>query len=87
MAAKKLTPEVFERPPVECAHIGCGFHASVRIKTKTGMANLCYQHYLKHFQDQAEEKCVELGLLTPGQCREWVKKNAGGLFKRFEDAA
>src|SRR3990167_5430647 len=74
-------------PRTNCAHDGCGFHAMAKIKTPTGYANLCSVHYAKFFQDQAEKKCVELGLLTTAQCREWVKKNAGGAFKRLQDAA
>lgn len=72
-----------ERPVFNCAHVECSFHASVRIKTKTGWANLCSKHYAQYFQDRAEEKCVELGLLTPAMCREWVMKNKGGALKRF----
>jgi hypothetical protein len=71
-------------PPVsvDCAHMGCGYHAMAKIQTKTGLASLCSVHYAKHFQDIAEEKCVELGLLTPSMCRDWVRANAGRIFKR-----
>jgi len=77
----KETP-VFEPPRVNCAHMDCGYHAMAKIKTKTGWASLCSVHYAKHFQDIAEEKCVELGLLTPSMCRDWVRANAGRIFKR-----
>lgn len=66
---------VFETPPAQCAHIDCGYHAMAKVRTKTGYANFCVVHYRKFYQDRAEESCVRLGLLTEGQCREWLRNN------------
>ena len=85
MAAKKNLPVTEYNPAPQCAYDGCGFSSYVRIKTKTGWANLCPLHYDQHFKRQADETCKRLGLKTPAEMREWVKKNNKGL-KRFSDA-
>jgi hypothetical protein len=61
---KKLKPR-FERPfdtPVPCAYADCGVDAMCRIQTKTGWANLCWQHYDQHFAQQAVDNLDKYGM-------------------------
>ena len=75
VAPKKGGGTPFERPMVSCAHDGCGFHAFVKIKTPTGYANLCEADYAAHFQKIAVNNCLDRGLSTPAQCRQWIRDN------------
>jgi len=86
MAAKK---PVFEEPQerhVDCAHMDCSKPSIARIKTRTGMANVCFKHYNQHFQEIAEETTERLGLKTPADCRKWIMEN-GLRIKKFSEAA
>lgn len=47
---------------VPCAYADCGIAAMCKIKTKTGWANLCWQHYDKHFAEQAVENLDKYGM-------------------------
>lgn len=49
-------------PIIDCAHMGCSIPAKVKIKTKTGYANLCLAHYDKHFADEAQANLDKYGL-------------------------
>jgi len=71
---------------IDCAHMECNQGAIAKLKTSTGWAKVCHKHYVQYFHEKAEEKCVELGLLTTTMCREWFKQQGKG-FKRFEEAA
>ena len=61
---KKLQPR-FEHsrdPDVSCAHEDCGIAAMCKVQTKTGWANLCWQHYDSHFARQAVENLASYGM-------------------------
>ena len=62
-------------PPIECAHHGCGYHANVRVQTKTGWATLCAVHYKDHFHEQAIKSCKEKGLNSVADCKKWLREN------------
>lgn len=47
---------------VNCAHFNCRNPAKVKIKTKTGHANLCMAHYDQHYRDEALDGLDKLGL-------------------------
>ena len=63
------------RPHVDCCFEGCGKSAIVKERTKTGWANVCYDHMMKLANDSAKEYCANLGLYTPEDCRQWLRKN------------
>lgn len=83
------------QPPavhISCAHADCGIRAMCKIKTKTGWANLCWQHYDKHYADEAHANLDKYGLAClpdetteehVSRMREFVKS---GL-KRFAGRA
>jgi hypothetical protein len=57
--------------PVPCAHEDCNISALCRIKTKTGWANLCWQHYDAHFAEQAIDNLSNWGMeIQPDETRE-----------------
>jgi hypothetical protein len=61
---KKAT-QAREQPhdaPVPCAHSGCGIRAMCRIRTATGWANLCWQHYDAHFSQKAIDNLDKYGM-------------------------
>ena len=49
MALKKGSTIYEPRPVVVCAHMGCTVPALVRVKTETGWANFCEDHYVQHW--------------------------------------
>jgi hypothetical protein len=51
-----------QEPHVNCAHEDCFLSAKVKIKTKTGWANLCAQHYDQHFAKQAVDNLDKYGM-------------------------
>lgn len=60
------------QPPatsVPCAHDTCGIAAMCKIRTPTGWANLCWQHYDAHYAAQARANCAARGLHTTAQLR------------------
>jgi hypothetical protein len=61
---KKLKPrfETGRDEPVPCAHADCGIAAMCRIRTPTGWANLCWQHYDQHFASQAIDNLDKYGM-------------------------
>jgi len=82
MAAKKQVQFSDYTPPPPCAHDGCGLSAYVKVRTKTGWANLCDRHYSDHFQIKARETCSRLGLKSAKEMRAWARNQKPG-FKRF----
>jgi hypothetical protein len=62
------------RVPVQCAHDACSVDATIRVKTAIGWANLCYGHYLTHWQRGADAYCARAGLNTLEQKR-WFCQN------------
>ena len=74
MAAKKQIVESYS-PPIECCFAGCPNSATLKVKTKTGWANVCLKHDLKIVQERADEYCRKLGLDTVERQREWLLKN------------
>ena len=75
---RKLKPrfEVSRDDPVHCAHEYCGISAMCKIKTKTGWANLCWQHYDQHFERQAVDNLSKYGMeIQPDEGHdEWVMR-------------
>lgn len=70
---KKLKPKFEDKldQPVPCAHEDCNISALCRIKTKTGWANLCWQHYDAHFAEQAIDNLSNYGMeIQPDETRE-----------------
>lgn len=60
---KKHKQQYQERAPdVPCAHEACGIAAMCRLKTPTGYANVCWQHYDAHFAERAQESLAAYGL-------------------------
>lgn len=59
---------------VNCAHDGCFVSAKVKIKTRTGWANLCLKHYEEHFTEQAIDNLSNYGMeRQPDESNEeWV---------------
>ena len=76
---------------VRCAHSECGIDAMCRVKTKTGWANLCWQHYDQYFERQAIDNLSKYGMERKAdEARdEWVMRMRqfvkGGL-KRLSGA-
>src|SRR3990167_4527873 len=64
---------------IECAYSPCTASALVRVKTKTGWANLCYDHNIRQHTELAEKRCIELGLYTAEQKMEYCVKLSKGL--------
>lgn len=68
--------------PAPCAHDICQYPAIVRHQLKTGMANLCRNHYDMHTLQEAKDYCREQGLDTPEKlrqfCRDGFKRLASG---------
>lgn len=62
-------------PKANCAHEECGFHAFVKVRTKTGWAKLCEKHYVEDHKKEAIERCLDMGLATPKACYEWFKSH------------
>lgn len=80
---KKAKKDWDALPFIQCAHMACYDAAKVRIKTKTGWANMCNRHYSTHFLDSAEKYCYALGLDTTEQKRAWVREKVAELSSRF----
>lgn len=79
------------RASVPCAHQDCGIDAMCKIKTPTGWANLCWQHYDAHFLAQGQATCERLGLDTVEKqrayFREGFRKLAGRSFENTQREA
>ena len=69
-------------PVVDCAHANCSAPAICRIKTKTGWANVCKNHYDRHYADEAHANLDRYGLAKlpdetnaehVGRMREFVR--------------
>jgi hypothetical protein len=60
---------------IPCAFAGCGTSATLKVKTKTGWANVCLDHDVTLVQKRANEVCKELGLDTVAKQRAWLLKN------------
>lgn len=63
------------KPHIPCAHMECTNNAIIKEKTPTGWANLCYQHMMQAANERANEYCRALGIHTPQQCKDWLRKN------------
>lgn len=59
------------------------YPAICRIKTLTGMANMCRAHYDRYYLDSAKKYCDNLGLYTTDQKRQWVKEKARMLSSKM----
>ena len=68
---------------VECAHMECQHRAKVKIRTKTGWANLCMFHYDEHYRLKALATCEALGLHTTEQRREWTRNAIQKLVQKW----
>jgi hypothetical protein len=66
-----------------CGFEPCPISSKMKIKTKTGWLNVCERHYHEYHRRQAVAYCEAMGLDTVEKQREWVKKNARGLMKRY----
>ncbi len=56
-------PETYRRGP-DCAYAGCAGRTMVSLRTKTGVAYLCHEHYIANHTKEAEAYCAERGLTT-----------------------
>lgn len=71
----------------ECAHAPqCTAPAILRLRTKTGWANFCYQHYIAFHTREAEAKCLDAGLETTAQRRAFCLTNGGRIGNRNKRA-
>lgn len=68
-------------PDVPCAHVDCPHFAICSIKTPTGWANLCKNHYLSHFNDEARAYCEARGLTTREKKLEFIRERLAGIGK------
>lgn len=66
--------QIAKRVPVQCAYDACPDDATIRIKTSTGLANLCRGHYDAHWQREADAYCKSAGFNTIEQKR-WFCTN------------
>lgn len=57
--------------PLRC--VKCDLCEKIAIVNLNGR-RVCYVHYVSDAQQKAEQKCVELGLLTTEQCRQWLRE-------------
>lgn len=62
-------------PHIECAFAGCPRSAKIRVKTKTGWANVCLEHDVAIVKKRADAYCKSLGLETVEQKRAWLTKH------------
>lgn len=68
---------------VKCCYDVCFLGAKVKIKTKTGWANMCLRHYDEYHQQQSEDYCAALGLNTTEQRRAWFRDQVNRLSNKF----
>lgn len=66
---------------VHCAYEDCGIGALARVKTVTGWANFCAEHYEKYFSDEAKHYCLTRGLDTVEKQYKFVRANVGNINK------
>lgn len=59
----------------DCCYEGCSHDAMVKIKTPTGWANMCLDHYAIYHHAKAEKHCRDLGLNTRAQRLAWLRQN------------
>jgi hypothetical protein len=77
-------PQYYEPLPyVHCAQDGCGIGATTRIKTPTGYANFCLEHYDEYFTKEAAIYCGSRGLDTPEKQMKHCREMFGVLRKRM----
>lgn len=77
-------PQYYEPLPyVHCAHDGCPDGATTRVKTATGHANFCLQHYDEYFTEQARMYCVSRGLDTTAKQFKFCKETIAGMRKKI----
>jgi hypothetical protein len=65
MARKKVedtTPREDVPEIIPCAHESCGISAITRVKTPTGWAKFCLEHYEDYFKRLAAKNFTALGL-------------------------
>lgn len=72
---KSLAPRVH----IPCAHYDCIVDATIRVKTPTGMANLCPGHYTEHWRRQAADYVASIGLKTTTEKRAWCLEKLRGI--------
>ena len=68
-----------------CAHSGCQTPSLVRMKLKTGMANLCEFHYVEEHRNRSAKWCADNGLHTTQQKIEFCRRMAGRVLKPMID--
>lgn len=69
--AKKLG--YIEPDRVKCCHDTCFRSSKLKVRTPTGWANFCDEHYELYFKDQAKKNCEALNLKTTAEKRAWLK--------------
>lgn len=82
MAGKKQVLEVQDETVI-CCREPCRLSAKTKVKTPTGWANFCLEHYHEYYTRQSEEYCNALGLDTTEKRIAWLKQHAKGLTKRY----
>jgi hypothetical protein len=64
---------------VQCAHGGCPTDATIRLKLRTGWADLCRHHYEFHIQQEADEFNRAHEFTTREEQREFFKEKLAGF--------
>ena len=68
---------------VHCAQEECGISAVCRVKTPTGFANFCLEHYDEYFAKQAAIYCGSRGLDTTEKQYKFCREKINGLRERI----
>lgn len=71
----------YQTEGLSCAHANCGITPNTRVKTATGWAAVCWQHYDEFFQAIARDWCFTRGLDTREKQDAFVRQSV----KRFAE--
>src|SRR3990167_4928752 len=66
-------------PHAACAYEGCAYDSFCKIKTPTGWANVCEEHYRIYHHVKAEKYCNDKGLDTREKRRAWIDRKSTRL--------
>lgn len=69
--------------PEDTVLCGCTLSAKVKIRTESGLENMCMGCYYKHYYRQSLEYCAGLGLDATADRIAWLRKHASGITKRY----
>jgi hypothetical protein len=77
---KAKNDKPLSEPTALCAYMACNKPSICKIKVaKNAWSNFCQQHYIEWHRRKAEETCLDLGLKTTEEKREWVRNAVNKL--------